>query len=180
MVNGTLALVGDTGLEPEHGPSIDVPLSGSLTAAQTAALKAIDGVNLRFLNWFNRSSLMAFVQVESSFNPRAFRQEQGAVASYGLMQVLNITAASLGLQGSPEQLYDPDIGVFYGALYASKGWNILSKRFSRIPTYAEWADGYNHGYNAANLGNGAYAKTWIAARDHWAKTVDISETASAR
>jgi hypothetical protein len=159
--------------EPELRPAVDVPLPGGLTDAQELALEAIDRVNARFANWFNRSSLMAFVQVESSFRPRAFRKEPSGVASYGLMQVLDVTAAGLGLKGDPEQMFDPDVSVFYGALYASKGWNSLLKRFGRIPTYAEWADGYNHGYGAANLGSGAYAKTWITARDHWAKIVDL-------
>jgi hypothetical protein len=93
------------------------------------------------------------------------------------MQVLGVTAADLGLEGNPDQMFDPDTSVFYGALYASRGWNALLKRFNRIPTYAEWADGYNHGYAARNLGSGAYAKTWTTARDHWAKIVDLPTAA---
>jgi transglycosylase-like protein with SLT domain/D-alanyl-D-alanine carboxypeptidase-like protein len=145
---------------------------GQLNDGQNVALAAIDRVNPRFNGWFVRSSLMAFIQIESNFNPLAFRQEPSGVASYGLMQVLDTTASGLGLKGSPEQMYDPDTSVFYGALYASKGWQILQKRFNRAPTYAEWADGYNHGYGAHHLGGGAYAKAWLAARDHWAPLVD--------
>lgn len=146
---------------------------GQLNDAQNAALAAINRVNPRFNGWFLRSSLMAFIQIESSFNPLAFRQEPSGVASYGLMQVLDTTAAGLGLKGPPEQMYDPDTSVFYGAMYASKGWEMLQKRFNRAPTYAEWADGYNHGYGAQHLGSGAYAKAWMAARDHWAPIVDV-------
>jgi hypothetical protein len=171
---------GEAAAQPDRKPAFDVPPLGELTAAQQLALDAIDRVNLRFANWFNRSSLMAFVQIESSFNPRAFRREPSGLASYGLMQVLDVTAADLGLEGGPEQMFNADMSVFYGALYASRGWNALLEHFGRIPTYAEWADGYNHGYAAHNLGSGAYAKTWNTARDHWAKIVDLPQTAAPR
>jgi len=148
------------------------PAPGTLTQAQQVALAAIDRVNPQFNGWFLRSTLMAFIQIESSFNPLALRREPSGITSYGLMQVLDTTAAWLGLKGSPEQMYEPDTSIFYGALYASKGWETLRKRFGRAPTYAEWSDGYNHGFGAANLGSGAYAKAWTAARNHWVLIVD--------
>jgi hypothetical protein len=158
--------------EPTPPPIREAPQAGQLTEAQRAALQAIDRVNPQFNGWFRRSSLMAFVQIESNFNPLAFRREPSGVASYGLMQVLDTTAAGLGLKGAPEQMYDRDTSIFYGALYASHGWDTLRKRLRRAPTYAEWSDGYNHGYGAQNLGTGAYAKAWTAARLHWEPIVD--------
>jgi soluble lytic murein transglycosylase-like protein len=62
--------------------------------------------------------LKAHAQVESSFNPAAFRQESGGRASRGLMQVLDTTARRLGYTGPLGNdtthvggLYDPAVEI---------------------------------------------------------------------
>lgn len=129
------------------------PVPANLTEAQAAALTAFDEVNAEsFNNWFRRSTFMAFCETESGFKPDAFRQEPSGVASYGLMQVLDSTAAGLGLVGPADQMYQPKIGVFYGLKYAAQGWNYLTTHFGRPPKREEWAAGYNEGYGAAAAG----------------------------
>src|SRR5258707_5310043 len=115
-------------------PATDVPPPGGLTQPQQVALNAIDQVNVQFSGWFRRAALMAFCQIESSFNPTAFRQEPSGVASYGLMQVLDVTARGLGFTGTLDDLYDPATGILWGATYAAHGWDILVKKLQRSPT----------------------------------------------
>ena len=141
-----------------------------MTANQSAALAAFDLVNAEsFGNWYQRSSFMAFCETESDFDPKAFRQEPSGVASYGLMQVLDSTAAGLGLVGDPAQMYEPKIGILYGLKYASQGWNYLTTHFGRPPTLAEWSAGYNEGYGAAAQGrpDQLYVTTWTTNRAKW-------------
>lgn len=152
-------------------PSISaLPVPAGLTAAQGLALTTFDDVNAKnFGGWFNRSTFMAFCETESEFKPDAFRQEPSGVASYGLMQVLDSTAADLGLTGPASQMNDPKIGVFYGLKYAAQGWNYLSTHFGRPPTNAEWAAGYNEGYGAAANGkpDPNYVDVWSKHKAAW-------------
>ncbi len=146
------------------------PARGSLTDAQSTALAAFDKVNAAsFGGWFTRSTFMAFCETESNFDPKAFRQEPSGVASYGLMQVLDSTAAGLGLVGDASQMYNPGIGIFYGLKYAAQGWNYLSTHFGRPPTQAEWSAGYNEGYGAAANGKPDlnYVDVWTAHKKAW-------------
>jgi hypothetical protein len=148
------------------------PPPADLTEAQAAALAAFDKVNAdSFKGWFLRSSGMAFMEVESDFDPEAFRQEPSGVASYGLMQVLDTTASGLGLTGDPEQMFDPETGIFYGLKYAAQGWNFLTTHLGRSPTLTEWCEGYNEGYGAVAQGRRDlhYSDKWLAARDRWSR-----------
>lgn len=62
--------------------------------------------------------LAATAQVESAWNPRAYRYEPAlGEASYGLMQTLYSTARSMGFNGRPEELYDPRTSLTMGARY---------------------------------------------------------------
>jgi hypothetical protein len=147
-----------------------VPAAAAMTANQRAALDVFDSVNAQsFGGWFNRSNFMAFCETESGFDPKAFRQEPSGVASYGLMQVLDSTAAGLGLVGAASQMYDPATGVFYGLKYAAQGWNYLATHLGRQPTLDEWSAGYNEGYGAAAKGrpDPAYVSTWEKYRQQW-------------
>lgn len=134
-----------------------------LTAEQSAALAAFDSVNAAsFAGWFQRSTFMAFCQTESGFNPKAYRKEPSGVASFGLLQVLDSTAAGLGLNGDASAMYDPETGVFYGLKYAAQGWNYLTTHLGRPPKREEWVAGYNEGYGAAAKGrpDPNYVETW--------------------
>lgn len=146
------------------------PEPAGLTAAQQVALAAFDKVNARsYNNWFNRSTAFAFIETESAFKPDAFRQEPSGVASYGLMQVLDSTAAGLGLTGDASQMNDPETGIFYGLKYLAQGWNYLQTHFGRPPTMPEWMAGYNEGYGAAAQGrpDPNYVATCSTNRAKW-------------
>lgn len=63
----------------------------------------------------------AIVAAESSFRPRAFRDEPRINdASYGLMQTLYATAKDMGYRGAPEGLYDPATSIEFGTRYLAK------------------------------------------------------------
>jgi len=157
---------------PQPAPPAAIPVvnHGSLTPNQSAALAAFDVVNTeQFGGWFQRSNFMAFAETESDFDPKSFRQEPSGVASYGIMQVLDSTAAGLGLTGSPEQMYEPKVSVLYGLKYLSQGWNYLSTHLGRPPKIEEWVAGYNEGYGAAAQGrpDQHYVDVWTANKTHW-------------
>lgn len=172
---------GDDGLGQEgHGTLAPVPAvaarpaqatdHGGLTDPQQVALQAFDSINAAsFGNWFKRSTGMAFIETESAFDPKAIRHEPSGVTSYGLMQVLDSTAAGLGLHGDASQMFDPKIGIFYGLKYLAQGWNYLTQQFGRPPTMAEWQAGYNEGYGAAAKGrpNPNYVAVCEKNRQHW-------------
>jgi hypothetical protein len=168
---GTLAPVPVAAVS--SAPALHIP--GTLTSAQRVALAAADLVNTEsFGGWFLRSSMMAFVDVESDFDPEAIRHESSGVTSYGLMQVLDTTAEWLGLDGDPRQMFDPATGIFYGLKYAAQGWNHLLAEFNRPPTLTEWCEGYNIGYGAVARGRSrpSYSQAWMDAREFWAPRVD--------
>jgi hypothetical protein len=127
-----------------------------------------------FGGWFQPSAVMAFVQVESAFRPRAFRQEPSGVASYGLMQILDVTARGIGFTGVFEDLYDPYVGLLWGMKYAKEIWDQLARSFGRQPTMTEWASAYNEGPGNVLRGrdDSAYANPWLAAKAHWEPLVD--------
>jgi len=81
--------------------------------------------------------LRSQVFVESSFDPQAFRHEpdffdryirhhpeakgyaygQLAACSFGLLQILLETALEIGYDDRPERLFDPRVGLVWGAKY---------------------------------------------------------------
>src|SRR4029077_17728865 len=82
-----------------------------LTAARYAGGTGLDTATFAAL-------LKAEAQVESSFDPTAYRAEPGNRASRGLMQILDTTARDLGYTGSLGDdatatggLYDPAIAI---------------------------------------------------------------------
>lgn len=117
--------------------------------------------------WLSLPELLAFVQVESSFRPAAYRFEpQLGEASYGLMQVLESSARDRGLSGDPRQMFDPLVGLRMGVLHARWGRDFLRRRLGREPSTAEWVGAYNAG--VGNVLRGyvplAYVQRWDAAR----------------
>jgi len=68
-----------------------------------------------------RELVSAVIEVESAWNPNAFRSEpQIGDASYGLMQTLYGTAKEVGYTGSPQGLFDPATSILYGVKYLKK------------------------------------------------------------
>lgn len=84
--------------------------------------------------------LTAQIQIESSFDPNAFRYEPAffrkyikdnpdakghtygplAACSYGLLQIMLETALEIGFEDEPERLFVPQIGLAWGAKYLQK------------------------------------------------------------
>lgn len=141
-----------------------------MTPLQQQALDLIKKLNdAEFQGWFNPSEMMATCQVESSFRPHAIRHEPSGVTSYGLSQVLDVTAARLGLQGDPQQMFDPEVGLRYGMKCHIEDWDILQKHFGRDPSYEEWCAAYNEGPGNVIKGrqDDAYVRVWMRALEFW-------------
>lgn len=85
--------------------------------------------------------IRAVIDVESSWNPRAYRYEARINdASYGLMQLLGRTATALGYAGSTEGLYDPQINIDLGSRLLGQLRSSYDDDFRRV-------------YSAYNSGN---------------------------
>lgn len=124
--------------------------------------------------WMPPADLLAFVEVESGFRPRAYRFEAHLnEASYGLMQTLASTARDRGYQGDPEGLFDPLTSLTFGIAAARWKWDFLARRLGRDPTETEWVGAYNAG--VGNVLRGfipqGYVRKWTLARDRWAGAV---------
>ncbi len=79
------------------------------------------------------------VAQESRFDPRKNRVEERIHdVSFGLMQITTRTARWMGLQGSVDKLYDPEVNLTYGVRYLA--W-LLQKH----PYGADAVAGYNAG-----------------------------------
>lgn len=72
---------------------------------------------------YTNDAIIAVCKIESGdykrpftqFDTMAYRYEPHlSEASYGVMQVLESTARDRGLKGKPEQMYNPEIGIFFG------------------------------------------------------------------
>ena len=75
--------------------------------------------------------IAAVIMVESSGNPRAYREEPRLnTASYGLMQILATTAASQPLNwgGEPQELFVPQLNIDLGTQYLKSRLNKYGDR----------------------------------------------------
>lgn len=87
------------------------------------------------------SWIRATIDVESNWNPDAYRQEAKLNdASYGLMQVLETTARGLGFTGDVNELFDPETSITWG----TKLLGDLRR---------QWGDDFRLVYSAYNSGN---------------------------
>jgi soluble lytic murein transglycosylase-like protein len=145
----------------------------SLTTGQRLVWDLFPQLNEEAGGWWTHRlpDLFAFVQIESSFNPRAYRFEPRLhKASYGLMQLLYSTACQMGYNGGNfKDLYDPKTNLRYGMKYAQWGWNYLTQKFGTAPTPTQWSAGYNEGYGAAarREPDPAYSNAWLHCRNYW-------------
>jgi hypothetical protein len=116
----------------------------SLTTGQRLVWDLFPSLNEEASGWWTHRlpDLFAFVQIESSFNPRAYRFEPHLhKASYGLMQLLYSTACQMGYNGgNVKDLYDPKTNLHY-----------------------------NEGYGAAarREPDPAYSNAWLHCRNYW-------------
>lgn len=109
---------------------------------------------------------LAYVEVESSFNPTAYRFESHlGEASWGLMQVLESTARDRGLIGGPDQMFIPEIGLQLGLAHVAWTRDFLASRGAPADPVAV-ALAYNAGVGNALRGNtvARYGQRWQAAR----------------
>lgn len=97
--------------------------------------------------------VLAIIEVESSFNPRAYRAEpQINDASRGLMQLLLSTARDRGYPGDEEGLFDPETNIRLGVMQLAWINGYLASRLGRPPQLREVLTGYNMGVGAAMRG----------------------------
>ena len=114
--------------------------------------------------------VLAYCEVESSFNPRAYRFEPHLnEASYGLMQVLESTARDRGLIGPAQNLYEPEIGLEIGCAHVMWTFEFLQSRGAQSDPLSV-ALAYNAGVGNALRGRtvAAYGAKWNAARARYA------------
>ena len=96
-------------------------------------------------------------------------EERLGESSYGVMQVLESTAAQFGMRGDPRQMFDPSLGILFGVRYWVWGWRYLLRHLQRPPTLAETFAGYNEGYAAEARGQAdpTYVDLALGARQWW-------------
>lgn len=110
---------------------------------------ALDAVRFNLANaevdW-TIAELMAIIQTESSFNPKAMRYEPRIKdTSYGLMQPLLGTARNLGYKNSALELQEPRTNVFWGIKYLDHVWDYFKSHLGRDPRMEEIIPSYNMG-----------------------------------
>lgn len=146
--------------EPEPIPP-RAPYGAEDFLAIINAVNADEGLGL------DPADVLAFIAVESSFRPNAYRYEPHlGDASYGLMQVLYGTARFVGYSGAPEGLYDPETNIRMGMRYVAYVRDYLRPRINREPTWEEIASGYNGGPGRVVRGwrSVEYVEKWRRAR----------------
>lgn len=129
--------------------------------AMIHAVNAEEGLGL------DPADILAFIAVESSFRPTAYRYEAHlGDASYGLMQILFKTARFVGYKGDPAGLYDPATNIRFGMRYVAYVRDYLRPRLGRDPDWQEIASGYNGGPGRVVRGwrSVAYVEEWRRAR----------------
>jgi soluble lytic murein transglycosylase-like protein len=146
--------------EPDPVPPRAAPGANDYLAIINA-VNAEDGLGL------DPADVLAFIAVESSFRPNAYRYEAKLRdASYGLMQILYKTARGIGYDGPPEGLYDPETNIRFGMRYLAYVRDFLRPRLGREPDWQEIASGYNGGPGRVVRGwrSVAYVEKWRLAR----------------
>lgn len=106
--------------------------------------------------------IKAVITKESAWNPGALRPEpQIGDASYGLMQLLQRTAAGMQPGVTPSDLFDPSINIDLGTRY-------LSQQIARFG-YPDGVSAYNAGHpitgNAQYVADVQAAYDWFVAND---------------
>lgn len=147
---------------PPPPPAAPRPLGRLRPEDVTAIVNPAWGVPL--------DEVLAYCEVESSFNPRAYRFERHLnEASYGLMQVLESTARDRGLIGPPENMYEPEIGLEIGCAHVVWTQNFLASRGAPSDPLSV-ALAFNAGVGNALRGRtvASYGVKWNNARARYA------------
>lgn len=123
-----------------------------------------------FGGWFNEGDVLAVIEIESHFDPDAWRYEEHLKeASIGLMQLLLSTARDRGLVGGPAALFDPVTNIRLGMRQLKWSWDYLSRRMGTDPDIETWVGSYNGGVGAALAGRvpQRYVEKWKSARSKY-------------
>jgi len=123
------------------------------------ALGFIEGIDdITYGGWFRSGGrsygdLMAIFQIESGFDPRAFKENDGGQGNhaYGIGQVLGSTAADRGITNF-DNLFSLGMGVDVTMRQLKWSWEYLEAHFGRVPTKMEWIGSYNAGVGAISSG----------------------------
>lgn len=114
--------------------------------------------------------IMAFCEIESSFNTKAYRYEKRLFqASYGLMQVLASDAKDRGLIGDPTQMFEPEIGLRMGMRQVAWTAAYLEKHLPKNVPIETVAAAYNAGVGNVLHGfaNEPYVDAFVKAKAKW-------------
>lgn len=121
-----------------------------------------------FNNWFRLEDVMAIIEIESSFDPNAYRAEKHlGDASRGLMQILLSTAKDRGFSGDPTLLFDVETNIRYGMRQLKWTWDYLAR--AGFHDRDKWIGAYNAGVGNALKGYTplSYVTKFVRARDKW-------------
>lgn len=131
-------------------------------------MKPIDALAIvnKWRGDFDAPLIMGFIETESAFNEKAFRQDRNG-GSYGLMQLDIPTARDRGFQGHALDLYDPVINVEFGVKQLRWIKSFLAAR-SASGLQAMIA-AYNEGVGNVLRGNPdpRYVASVMSARRQW-------------
>lgn len=112
---------------------------------------------------------LAFILVESAFNPNARRYEKSlGVSSLGLMQILTTTAKDMGFYGSEQELLDPVNNLRYGIKYVAYQLNRYKRNLEKT------AAAYNAGSAQYNSKGKFINQTYV---DNVVRNYNIIKTA---
>ncbi|HUZ71603.1 MAG TPA: transglycosylase SLT domain-containing protein [Stellaceae bacterium] len=94
--------------------------------------------------------ILAVIEEESSFEPRAFRADRNG-GSFGLMQLDVPTARDRGFTGAPDALYDPATNIRFGV--AQLNWIADYLKSRSAYSVGSVIAGYNEGVGNVMRGN---------------------------
>ena len=120
--------------------------------------------------------LLAFIEVESSFDPRAFRRDENG-GSRGLGQIDMPTAKWAGYTGSPGDLYEPRTNIrLIGKILGKIAADLLDHGKWSLPNLAA---AYNSGLQHVLDGgtDKAYSMKILAAYGFWSAATAVESPA---
>lgn len=136
------------------------------------AVKLIEQTKLYRADGLEMSLLLAIIEVESGFDPRA----ESPSGAYGLMQTVRSTAKPiLQLQGrefSPEMLYNPEVSIEVGTTYLvdlHRGY--MARKLEDVSEWHLSIDAYFWGerWVYESLSGASSSRTGFASRSYWSK-----------
>ena len=127
------------------------------------------------------AAMLAFVEIESSFNVDAIRDEPKIRdASYGLFQILYHTAIDRGFTGNPLQLFNAETNINLGIAQIQWIRKYLLTHLGHDPSWEEIAGAYNAG--VGNVCHGflptQYINRWKLAFRKWTNSLAASDNSA--